>query len=75
MSNSYDPSKFAYKPVEQDHYNNKWYFWDETWSVRHGPYNTEEEAQKELMAYCEWLDSTKPEVTNEQPEVGSDQAK
>lgn len=29
-----------------------WYFWDETWADRIGPYITEEEARKELRRYC-----------------------
>ncbi len=30
-----------------------WYFWDETWSNRHGPYPTKEEADAALKKYCE----------------------
>jgi len=37
-------------PVHQD--NNKWYFWDETWGNRYGPYDTETEARKLLAKYC-----------------------
>jgi len=29
----------------------KWYFWDETWADRHGPFETKEEADKELDKY------------------------
>lgn len=32
--------------------NGKWYFWDETWADRHGPYNSREEAQRNLNFYC-----------------------
>ena len=30
-----------------------WYFWNETWSDRYGPYSTQEEAQNALDYYCE----------------------
>ena len=29
-----------------------WYFWDETGADRHGPYESEEEAEKQLDRYC-----------------------
>lgn len=28
-----------------------WYFWDETWGDRHGPYDTEREARSQLAKY------------------------
>ena len=34
---------------EQD---DKWYFWNETWSESHGPFNTREEAVAKLREYC-----------------------
>jgi hypothetical protein len=30
----------------------KWWFWDETWSERHGPYLTRTGAKHELELYC-----------------------
>lgn len=30
-----------------------WYFWDETWTVDHGPYDSEVEARQHLAQYCE----------------------
>ena len=38
-------------PVHE--HNDKWYFWNETWSNRIGPYNTKTEATKALTKYCE----------------------
>lgn len=32
----------------------KWYFWDETGSDAHGPYNTEEEAKEALSIYVRY---------------------
>ncbi len=29
-----------------------WYFWDETWSNRHGPFKTKRLARTALKAYC-----------------------
>jgi hypothetical protein len=37
--------------------NGKWYWWDESWSVETGPFDTRELAQGDLNAYCkEFLD-------------------
>ena len=33
----------------------QWYFWDETWTYEHGPYNTELECQTALRDYCKKL--------------------
>jgi hypothetical protein len=41
-------------PVHEE--DGKWYFWDETWADRHGPYDTEEIARAELKKYCDYLD-------------------
>lgn len=30
-----------------------WYFWDETWVYRHGPFSTYEEAKTALRIYCD----------------------
>ena len=29
-----------------------WYWWDECWAFRTGPYNTRKEAEKACMKYC-----------------------
>lgn len=34
-----------------------WYFWDETWAHRAGPYPTEADANIACEAYARWLDS------------------
>lgn len=33
----------------------KFFFWDETWTIAKGPYNTREEAQAGLQKYAESL--------------------
>lgn len=37
-------------PIHQGE-NNKWFFWDETWSFEEGPYETEAEARTALDVY------------------------
>jgi uncharacterized membrane protein YbhN (UPF0104 family) len=44
---------FQTDPVHEE--NGKWYFLDETWADRHGPYVTEEEARIALYCYCQWV--------------------
>ena len=29
-----------------------WWFWDETWSYPHGPFDTESHARKSMWFYC-----------------------
>lgn len=36
-------------------YKEKWWFWDETWSERIGPYDTEAEANLALSSYISQL--------------------
>lgn len=38
-------------PVHQDY--GAWWFWDETWGDRYGPYETEKQARAELRRYCD----------------------
>lgn len=38
-------------PVHCD--DGKWYFWDETWADRQGPYDTEDEARNKMQDYVE----------------------
>jgi NTP pyrophosphatase (non-canonical NTP hydrolase) len=40
-------------PVHE--YKDKWYFWDETWADRVGPFDTRDEAVDALASYCEEL--------------------
>lgn len=42
-------------PLHQE--DGKWYFWDETWSDRYGPFDTEEKAKEELAKYAVYLDN------------------
>jgi len=44
--------------VEIHKYKNKWWFWDEAWSHRVGPYETREEAEKKLKVYYSFLGSS-----------------
>lgn len=39
-------------PVHQDS-DSLWYFWDETWAYRYGPYQSKDEADTALNKYCE----------------------
>lgn len=32
-----------------------WYFWDEVWAYRHGPFLTQEEAEQQCIQYAERL--------------------
>lgn len=34
-------------------HDGKWWFWDEIWIDRIGPFDSEEEAQKAIRKYCE----------------------
>ena len=40
------------KVVHQDKEDNLWYFWDESWAYRYGPYDSEKEAYERLRKYC-----------------------
>jgi NTP pyrophosphatase (non-canonical NTP hydrolase) len=42
-------------PVHQE--GDAWYFWDETWADRNGPFPDEATARAELKRYCEYLNS------------------
>jgi len=48
-----EDSKEDFCPVHQE--KGKWYFWDEVWSDRLGPYATEQEARQALAEYCKEL--------------------
>lgn len=43
-------------PMDPVHaHEGSWWFWDEIWVDRHGPYATEAEARAALRAYAEQL--------------------
>lgn len=44
------------------HEENNWYFWDESWTEKHGPFYSEEEARQELSLYCLFLDGKLPKI-------------
>lgn len=35
--------------------NGCWYFWDETWMEKYGPYDLQSDAKDALAAYLKWL--------------------
>jgi hypothetical protein len=37
-------------PIEQE--DGKWFWWNEVWSDRFGPYDTEGEAREACLEYC-----------------------
>jgi hypothetical protein len=45
---------FAHNPIHQ--YQDRWWFWDEVWAHRVGPFETQEKAQEALKDYCDYLD-------------------
>lgn len=50
MSNI-DMTKVEKAPDPVHEFAGKWYFWDETWANRHGPYDTPAEAYEMLGTY------------------------
>lgn len=40
-------------PVHE--YEGQWYFWNEVWADRCGPFKTEEEANEKLLEYLDFL--------------------
>ena len=40
-------------PVHEE--EGKWYFWDETWGYRYGPYRDEEQARASMKDYASKL--------------------
>ena len=55
-------------PVHQDNIDKQWYFWDEVWAYKMGPYGSEEEARAELFKYCRYLATGAQKATIEQEE-------
>ena len=35
----------------------EWFFWDEVWADKLGPFPNEVMARQKLEEYCEWLDT------------------
>lgn len=44
-------AKTVSDPVHQE--GGEWYFYDETWAYRYGPYSSEKEARDKLKEYAE----------------------
>jgi len=42
-------------PVHE--HEGRWYFWDEVWANRHGPFKSEEEAAGQCKRYLDWLNN------------------
>ena len=63
--NNYNPVHYVVVEEKDDHrqteegnllvYEPGWYFWDELWSYRHGPFKTETDANDECMRYAKKL--------------------
>lgn len=47
----------------------QWWFFDETWTERHGPFGSEAEAREGLRKYARWLDTGEVE---DEGEIGPD---
>ena len=45
----------AKDPVHQE--EDKWFFWDESWVDRYGPYPSREFAECMCKHYCDWLNT------------------
>jgi len=43
--------------IANDKVIRNWFFWDETWSNEHGPFNTEKEARQALDDYIYYLET------------------
>lgn len=52
MTNTID-NEGSTSPVHEE--NGQWYFWDETWADRYGPYPTREIAEQKCTEYCRQL--------------------
>lgn len=54
-------------PQDPVHFDNgSWYFWDETWSERHGPFGSEVEARTAVNRYArETLEGLPPDPEEE----------
>lgn len=57
-------------PVHMDP-DGQWYFYNEAWDGRYGPYPTPEVARSNLQSYIEWLNSQRP-ASQPKPEPDSE---
>lgn len=48
----------VHKPVHE--HDGSWFFYDETWSDRYGPYSSEKEAEEACSRYAKTLDQPDP---------------
>jgi hypothetical protein len=55
----------AHDPVHEA--GGRWWFWDETWGTRHGPYPTETAARSELRSYGRLLETRRTTMTENKP--------
>jgi hypothetical protein len=46
---------WGHDPIHE--HNNQWWFWDEIWVDRMGPFPTRHEAEVGLELYVHWLDT------------------
>lgn len=52
----FEPNAGGKGPSDPVHeHEGKFYFWDETWSNRMGPYDSRRQADTMLAQYCDWL--------------------
>lgn len=52
MNHEQDMLASAQDPVHQDESDGQWYFWDETWANRYGPYDSRRKAEQRIDDYC-----------------------
>lgn len=55
--NQRPPKVQKHETVPVHEHEKKWYFWDETWTDRHGPYDTKAEAEIGLKLYAFYLET------------------
>lgn len=52
MAGARETRRVPKKPVDPVHeWKGKWWFWDETWTTRLGPYDSEPAARRRMEAY------------------------
>lgn len=50
------PLPFLHDPVFLHPHEDTWWFWDETWAVEYGPFDTEAACRNQLAFYLRVLD-------------------
>jgi hypothetical protein len=53
-----DPNKLPTDPVHE--HGGEWWFWNETWSERIGPFDDKQQAYLEVYSYSERLNKGSP---------------